>query len=263
MITEEDRSTYLPTGTALAATWNPALARRFGEVLGAEARHRGKDIILGPGINIIRTPLCGRNFEYFSEDPYLIAQLVVPQIEGIQSQGVAACVKHYAANNQEWNRTGVDARMDERTLREIYLPGFEAAVAASYTAMGASNKFRGQYCCHHDHLVNGVLKGEWGWDGCFISDWAGVHDTVEAAKYGCDIEMGTSDTYEDFHLARRFRELIEQGDLSVDLVDDKVCRNLRAMFRAGVFDPARPAGARNTRSTTRPLLKSPTRQSYC
>jgi beta-glucosidase len=160
--TEDDRSTYLPTGIALAATWNPHAAYRFGRVLGAEARHRGKDVILGPGINIARTPLCGRNFEYFGEDPHLIEALVAPEIKGIQSQQVAACVKHFAANNQELNRNGVDARMDEHTLREIYLPGFEAAVKAGdcITVMGAYNKFRGQDCCHNEHLVNRILKGE-------------------------------------------------------------------------------------------------------
>jgi beta-glucosidase len=244
--TEEDRSTYLPTGTALAATWNPDTAYRFGTVLGAEARHRSKDIILGPGINIVRTPLCGRNFEYYGEDPFQIAKLVVPEIQGIQSQGVAACVKHYAANSQELNRHGVDARMDERTLREIYLPGFEAAVAESITVMGAYNKFRGQYCCHNEHLVNTILKGEWGWDGCYISDWAGVKDTVEAAKYGCDIEMGTDKAFEDFFLARPFLEALRRGELDEELVNDKVRRNLRAMFRAGIFDPNRPPGERNT-----------------
>ena len=246
--TEEDRSTYLPTGTALAATWNPETARRFGTVLGAEARHRGKDIILGPGINIARTPLCGRNFEYFGEDPCLIAKLVVPVIQGIQSQQVAACVKHFAANNQELNRNAVDAQMDERTLHEIYLPGFEAAVTEGgcITVMGAYNKFRGQYCCHNGHLVNRILKGEWGYDGCYISDWAGVKNTFEAARFGCDLEMGTSDVYDEFFLGRPFREALERGELDQQLVNDKVRRNLRAMFRAGVFEPNRSPGERNT-----------------
>ncbi|HEY5741154.1 MAG TPA: glycoside hydrolase family 3 N-terminal domain-containing protein, partial [Terrimicrobiaceae bacterium] len=246
--TEEDRSTYLPTGTALAATWNPETARRFGAVLGAEARNRGKDIILGPGINIVRTPLCGRNFEYFGEDPCLIAKMVVPEILGIQSQQVAACVKHFAANNQEWNRMEVDAQMDERTLREIYLPGFEAAVteAGCITVMGAYNKFRGQYCCHNEHLVVDILKGEWAYDGCYISDWAGVKNTFEAAKFGCDLEMGTSDRYDEFFLGRPFREAIERGELDEHLLDDKVRRNLRAMFRAKAFAPNRSPGERNT-----------------
>jgi beta-glucosidase len=246
--TEEDRSTYLPTGIALAATWNPDAAYRFGTVLGAEARHRGKDVILGPGINIARTPLCGRNFEYFGEDPHLIAALIAPEIQGIQSQGIAACVKHFAANNQELNRNGVDAQMEERTLREIYLPGFEAAVKEGncITVMGAYNKFRGQYCCHNEHLVNRILKGEWKFDGSYISDWAGVHDTKEAAKFGCDLEMGTSDAYDEFFLGRSFREAIERGELPEELLNEKVRRNLRAMFRAGVFDPNRSAGERNT-----------------
>jgi beta-glucosidase len=246
--TEEDRSTYLPTGTAAASTWNPELGRKFGEVLGAEARARGKDVILGPGINIVRTPLCGRNFEYYGEDPFHIARMVVPVVEGIQSQGVAACVKHYAANNQELNRTKVDAQMDERTLREIYLPGFKAAVVEGkcLTVMGAYNKFRGQYCCHNEHLVNGILKGEWGFDGCFISDWAGVTSTAEAAKYGLDLEMGTSSSYDDYFLARPFREAIQRGELDVALLNDKVRRNLRVMFRVGIFDAGRAPGERNT-----------------
>ncbi|MGA7880768.1 MAG: glycoside hydrolase family 3 C-terminal domain-containing protein [Terrimicrobiaceae bacterium] len=246
--TEEDRSTYLPTGIALAATWNPALARRFGEVLGAEARHRGKDMILGPGINIIRTPICGRNFEYYGEDPCHIAEMVAPAVQGIQSQQVAACVKHYAANSQELNRQEVDARMDERTLREIYLPGFEAAVVHGkcLAVMGAYNKFRGQYCSHHEYLVNGILKGEWNFEGCFLSDWAAVVDTIEAARFGLDLEMGTDKPYDDYYLARPFREAIERRELDEALVNDKARRNLRVMFRIGMFDPNRKPGERNT-----------------
>jgi beta-glucosidase len=255
--TEEDRSTYLPTGIALAATWNTETARRFGTVLGAEARHRGKDVILAPGLNIARTPLCGRNFEYFGEDPCLIAGLVVPVIQGIQSQQVAACAKHFAANNQELNRHAVDAQMDERTLREIYLPGFEAAVTEGgcITVMGAYNKFRGQYCCHNEHLVSGILKGEWAFDGSYISDWAGVKDTTEAAKFGCDLEMGTSDHYDEFFLARPFREALERGELDEDLLNDKVRRNLRAMFRAGVFNSNRSSGERNSAHHHRAALE--------
>ena len=247
--TETDYATYLPTGTALASTWNLELARRFGEVLGAEARERRKDVILGPGINIVRTPLCGRNFEYYSEDPHQVASMVVPAIQGIQSQDVAACVKHYAANSQELNRTGVDAQMDERTLREIYLPGFEAAVTKGgvLTVMGAYNKFRGQFCCHHEYLVNDILKGEWAFDGCFISDWNGAHDTLEAAKYGLDIEMGTGcATYEEYFLARPFRDALERGELDSTLLDDKVRRVLRVMSRIGIFREDRKPGERNT-----------------
>jgi len=246
--TDEDRSVYLPTGTALAATWNPELAHLFGTVLGAEARRRGKDIILGPGINIIRTPLCGRNFEYYSEDPLHIARMVVPTIQGIQSQGVAACVKHYAANSQELNRHEVNAEMDERTLREIYLPGFRAAIVEGqcWTAMGAYNLFRKQHCCHNEYLVNGILKGEWGFDGCYISDWGGTYNTEEAARYGLDIEMGTNKPYDEYFLARPFREAIERGELDQALLDDKVRRVLRVMFRVGLFDEKRPAGETNT-----------------
>jgi beta-glucosidase len=255
--TDEDRSTYLPTGTALAATWNPGLARKFGEVLGAEARHRGKDIILGPGINIVRTPICGRNFEYYGEDPFQVAKMVVPAVRGIQSQQVAACVKHYAANSQELNRQGVDAQMDERTLREIYLPGFEAAVVHGecLAVMGAYNKFRGQCCSHNDYLVQGVLKGEWNFDGCFLSDWAAVEDTFEAARFGLDLEMGTAKPYDEYYLARPFREAIQRGELEEALVDDKVRRNLRVMFRVGMFDSNRLPGERNTAKHHRTALE--------
>ncbi|XHR31057.1 MAG: glycoside hydrolase family 3 C-terminal domain-containing protein [Chthoniobacteraceae bacterium] len=246
--TEDDYSTYLPPGTSLAATWNPELARQFGEVLGAESRNRGKDIILGPGINIVRTPVCGRNFEYYGEDPHQICAMVVPAIEGIQSQDVAACVKHYAANSQELNRSGVDAQMDERTLREIYLPGFEAAVkeARCLTVMGAYNRFRGQYCCHNDYLVNQILKREWSFDGSYISDWNGAHDATEAAKNGLDLEMGTSKPYDEYFLARPFREAIAKGKLDEELLNDKVRRNLRVMVRIGLFRKDRKQGERNT-----------------
>ncbi len=247
--TETDYATNLPAGVALASTWNPAMARKYGEVLGAEARERGKDIILGPGINIMRTPLCGRNWEYYSEDPCLIAELVAPEVEGVQSQDVAACVKHYAANSQEMNRNGVDVQMDERTLREIYLPGYEAAVVKgkALSFMGAYNKFHGQHCCHNAHLVNDILKGEWGFEGCYISDWAGVHDTTEAAQNGMDIEMGTSSSYEDYYLARPFLEAIRRGELDEALATDKARRVLRLMWRSGMFRKDRKPGERNTR----------------
>lgn len=246
--TDEDFATYLPTGTALAATWSPELGRLFGEVLGAEARNRGKDIILGPGINIIRHPLCGRNFEYFSEDPQQIALMVVPVIQGIQSQDVAACIKHYAANSQELNREAVDAQMDERTLREIYLPGFKAAVVEGQvlTVMGAYNRFRGRHCCHHEYLVNTILKGEWAFKGSYLSDWGGTHDTLEAARHGLDLEMGTPGSYDEYFLGRPFREAIERGELDEALVDDKARRNLRVMFRTGMMGGHRKPGERNT-----------------
>ncbi len=244
---EGDLATYLPTGTALTATWNPDLARKSGEVLGAEARERGKDIILGPGINIVRSPLCGRNFEYYSEDPHLICKMVVPAIQGIQSQGTAACVKHFALNSQELNRNGVNALPDERTLREIYLPGFEAAIreGGCLTLMGAYNLFRGQHCCQHDYLLNHILKGEWGFEGLVVSDWAGVHDTYEGARHGMDIEMGTNPPYENYFLAKPFADAVKNGEIEEAVLDDKVRRILRVMFAIGMFSPDRPAGARN------------------
>ncbi|MDA3963165.1 MAG: glycoside hydrolase family 3 C-terminal domain-containing protein [Planctomycetota bacterium] len=248
----DDLASYLPTGTALAATWNPELARLHGEVLGAESRERGKDVILGPGINIVRSPLCGRNFEYYAEDPYLISELVVPAIEGIQSQDVAACVKHYACNSQELNRHGVDAIIDERTLREIYLPGFEAAVvrAKVLTLMGAYNLVNGQHCCHHEYLLNTILKGEWGFEGSVISDWDGTYSTEEAGRFGLDVEMGTGKAdYEDYYLAAPFREAIERGELPAALAEDKARRNLRVMVATKVLDPeTRKPGARNTKA---------------
>ena len=245
----DDATTYLPTGSALAATWNPDMARLHGEVLGAEARERGKDIILGPGINLVRTPLCGRNFEYYSEDPFLISALVVPAIEGVQSQGVAACVKHFACNNQELDRNGVDARLDERTLRELYLPGFEAAVlrAGVFTIMGAYNLVRGQHACHHEHLINRILKGEWGFAGSVISDWGGTYSTYEAARFGLDVEMGSGERWDAYHLASPFLAAIRAGHLSEELARDKARRNLSVMVTTGVLDPKhRPLGERNT-----------------
>ncbi len=246
---DNDHSTYLPTGTAQAATWSRSVLAGCGSVLGAEARERGKDVILGPGFNIIRTPLCGRNFEYYSEDPYLIKELAVPAVQAIQAEDTAACVKHFAANSQEWWRSKTDVEMDERTLREIYLPGFEATVKEGtvLTAMGAYNKFRGQYCCHHQYLVNDILKGEWGFKGTYISDWAGVHTTQEAVECGMDLEMGTSKPYKDYFLADEFRKGLASGIYTEDQLNDKVRRNLRTLYLVGGFDADRKPGARNTK----------------
>ena len=247
---DEDYSTYLPTGTALAATWNVERAREFGEVLGSEARERGKDVILGPGVNMVRSPLCGRNFEYYSEDPFLAGTLAASAIGGIQSQGTAACVKHFALNSQELHRHDVDARCNERTLRELYLPAFEMAVKDGHTMtiMGAYNKFRGQHCCENDYLLNEILKREWGFDGVVISDWAGVYDTHEAGRFGMDIEMGTcAPSYDEYHLATPFEKAVERGEIEPAELDDKARRILRLMFRLGILgDNARPAGERNT-----------------
>ncbi len=243
----DDFATWMPVGINLAATWNPDMAQAYGTVIGQEALARGKQIMLGPGVNIMRTPLNGRNYEYFGEDPYLAGRMAVGYIHGVQSQGVASCVKHFAGNNQERQRGSVDVEMDDRTLREIYLPAFQAAVQEGGTlgVMTAYNKFRGQYCSQNDLLVNTILKGEWGFQGLVMSDWSGVHETRGAVMGGMDLEMGTSKPYDEFYLARPFREGIRQGVYPVALLDDKVRRNLREMFLVGAFD-GRAAGTINT-----------------
>ena len=247
----DDFCTYLPTGTALAATWSREMGYLHGKVLGEEARFRKKDIILGPGINIIRTPLCGRNFEYMSEDPCHIVEMTPGVIEGIQSADTSCCVKHYALNNQELDRKKVNAELSDRALREIYLPGFKAAAdAGAGSFMGAYNRYKGQHCCHNEYLVNDILKGEWGWDGVYLSDWAGVHDTVESAKYGLDIEMGTQvegTNYNDYFLGDAFEKLCKNDEEYVKLLDDKVRRILRLMLRINKLSPDRKEGSFNTK----------------
>jgi beta-glucosidase len=243
-----DAATYLPTGICLAATWNKDLGYEYGSVLGSEANARGKDVILGPGVNIIRSPLCGRNFEYLSEDPYLTAQMAVGYIKGVQDQGVSACVKHYTANNQETNRAKVDVMMSERALREIYLPAFKASVtdADVNTIMGAYNKFRGQYSTHNEHLINDILKDEWEFDGVVISDWSAVKNTKEALLYGTDIEMGTElpmlpdADYNKFYLADSALAMIKRGEVDEVVVDDKVRRILRVMYKTDMFGNRKP-----------------------
>jgi beta-glucosidase len=239
------RDTYLPTGISLASTWNPELGYKFGEVLGSEANKRGKDIILGPGINIIRTPLNGRNFEYMTEDPYLNSVMVVGYIKGVQDQGISACVKHYAANNQETKRAEVNVVMSERALREIYLPGFKAAVqdAGVYTLMGAYNKFRGQYCTHNEYLINKVLKGEFGFKGAVISDWSAVKNTMQALNYGTDIEMGSDLgklSFDKFFMADTAIKLVKAGIVKESVIDEKVRRILWVMYKANIFGERKP-----------------------
>ena len=246
---EEDRCTYLPTETALAATFSPTLARRFGETLGSEARYRGKDIILGPGVNIIRTPLCGRNFEYMSEDPCLIEKLSPELVKGIESQDTAACVKHYALNNQELDRFGTNPIVSDRALNEIYLRGFYAAImeGGASSVMGAYNKFKGQYMCHNKYLVNDVLKDKWGFEGVYLTDWSGCHDTDEAIYNGLDLEMGTHKPYNEFYLADAFLERAKQSEEVRGLLDDKVRRILRLMFSVNKFSKDRKKGEFNTK----------------
>ncbi len=244
---------YMPVIVGLAASWNPELARLYGTVLGNEAKARGKDVILAPGINIHRTPLCGRNYEYMSEDPYLVSKMVIPFIKGVQEQDVAACVKHFVVNNQEIERSSINVEVDERTLREIYLPGFEAAVkqGEAYTLMGAYNKFRGQYCSHNDYLLNKILKDEWEFDGVVISDWNATHDTKQAVNNGLDLEMGTefhvgNGNYDKFYMANPLKKEIENGNIAEEKIDEKVGRILRMMFRIGMFRDDRNKGEKNT-----------------
>ncbi len=245
----EDDCTYLPTATALAATWNQDLGRAFGETLGSEARYRNKDIILGPGVNIIRTPLCGRNFEYMSEDPCLIEKMAPDLVKGIESQDTAACVKHYALNNQELDRMTVNVEVSRRALHEIYLKGFYAAIieGGASSVMGAYNRYLNQHCCHNDYLVNKILKDKWGFKGVFLSDWAGVHDTDEAIANGMDIEMGTGKPYNEYYLADAFLEKAKNSQEVRDLLDDKVRRILRLMFSINKMSPERKKGEFNTK----------------
>ncbi len=258
-----DAGTYLPTGNALAATWNPTLGYKFGTVLGSEANARGKDVILGPGINIIRTPLNGRNFEYLSEDPYLISKMVVGTIKGIQDQGISACLKHYAANNQEVNRMTIDVNMSERALREIYLPGFKAAVMEGNvnTVMSAYNKFRGQWASQNYYLLNTILKHEWGFKGPVISDWGAVTNTIEALYNGLDIEMGSEfrlkpfNGYNTFFLGDTVVTLVKQNKVKETVIDDKVRRILRTMFKTGMIDKNRKLGEFATKKHQQVALK--------
>jgi len=243
----DDFVTWMPVSIALAATWNPELAGAYGGVIADEARARNKHIMLGPGVNIQRTPLNGRTFEYLGEDPWLASRMVVASIRGLQAGDVAACVKHFAVNNQETQRGRIDVEVDDRTLRELYLPAFEAAVreGGALAVMGAYNKFRGQHCCHNAVLLNQVLKQEWGFRGLVMSDWGGTHSTAEAARDGLDLEMGSRGPYDQYFLARPFREGIERGEYPLALLDDKVRRNLRVLLATKAID-GRPAGSLNT-----------------
>lgn len=240
-----DSCTAFPALTCLAATWNPEMAAKYGRAVGEEARYRKKDVLLGPGVNIYRTPLNGRNFEYMGEDPYLASVMCVPYIREVQKNGVAVCVKHYALNNQELWRGHIDVEVSDRALYEIYLPAFKAAVekGGAWSIMGAYNKVRGTHATHNKLLNNEILKGEWKFDGCVITDWGAAHDTYEAAMYGLDIEMGshtnglTSEsayTYDDYYLGKAYLNMIKEGRIPMEVVNDKAARVLRLIFRTAM-----------------------------
>ncbi len=240
-----DSITVFPALTCLAATWNPDMAAKYGKAIGEEALYREKDVILGPGVNIYRTPLNGRNFEYMGEDPYLASVMCVPYIKELQKNGVAACVKHYALNNQEQWRGHINVELSDRALHEIYLPAFKAAVeeGGAWSIMGSYNKIRGQHACHNDLMLNKILKNDWKFDGAVITDWGGCHDTKEAALNGLDIEMGsytnglTSEsafTFDDYFLARPYLEMIQKGEVSESTVNEKAARILRLIFRTAM-----------------------------
>lgn len=248
-----DSCTAFPSLTCLAATWNPDMARLYGKSIGEEARFRNKSVILGPGINIYRTPLNGRNFEYMGEDPYLISKMVVPYVQGVQQNGVAACVKHFALNNNEINRHTSNPIVDDRTLYEIYLPGFKAAATEgdAWTFMGGYNLFRGEHASYNPILMNDILKGEWNWDGAVISDWGAVHDTPTAVKGGLDMEFGSwtngltggaSNAYDNYFFADPYLKGIQDGTYTEAELDDKVRRVLRLTFRTAM-DRNRPYGS--------------------
>ena len=237
-----DSCVAFPALTCLAATWNPQMSLIYGVALGEEARYRKKDMILGPGVNILRTPLGGRNFEYLGEDPYLTSRMIVPYIIGLQSNGVAACVKHFALNNDEEYRNQVNVIVDDRALYEIYLPAFKAAVTEGHTwgLMGGYNLYKDQHNCHNKYLLCDILKGEWGYDGVVVSDWGGTHDTRQAVMHGLDMEFGTwtdglsfgaSNAYDNYYLARPYRDMILKGEIGTEELDDKVRRVLRLFYR--------------------------------
>ncbi|MDR1225946.1 MAG: glycoside hydrolase family 3 C-terminal domain-containing protein [Prevotellaceae bacterium] len=253
-----DSCIAFPALTALAASWNPDMAALYGKSIGEEARYRNKNVLLGPGVNIYRTPLNGRNFEYMGEDPYLAAQMVVPYIKEVQRNGVAACVKHFALNNQEIYRNHINVQVSARALHEIYLPAFKAAIqqGGAWAIMGAYNQYKNQHCCHNRYLLNDILKRDWGFDGVVVSDWGGVHNTEEAIANGLDMEFGTwtnglnwgkSDVYNQYYLAQPYLELLKNGQAGEDVLNDKVRRILRLVFRTNMA-PNRPYGSFGTQA---------------
>ena len=247
-----DSCVAFPALTCLAATWNPSMARLYGENLGEEALYRNKAMILGPGVNILRTPLGGRNFEYMGEDPYLASRMVAPYVQGLQSKGVAACVKHYAMNNDEEYRHQVNVILSDRALHEIYLPAFKAAVTEGHVwgLMGAYNLYQNEHNCHNQKLLNQILKGDWQYDGVVVSDWGGAHDTEQAIRNGLDMEFGTwtnglsagtKNAYDNYYLAYPYKQLIQSGKFTEKELNDKVRRVLRLFFRT-TMNRNRPHG---------------------
>ena len=240
-----DSIVAFPSLTCLASTWNRDLSRLYGHSVSEEFAFRGKDVMLGPGVNIARTPMNGRAFEYMGEDPYLAGAMVVPYIQAAQKNGVACCLKHFVLNDQETNRFGVNVNVSDRALREIYLAPFRRAVeeAHVWSIMGSYNLYKGVHCCHNDELINGILKGEWKWDGSVISDWGGTTDTWQAATGGLDIEMGSFTdgkvkesefTYDDYYMARPLEQLINEGKIPMSVLDEKAGRVLRLIFRTAM-----------------------------
>ena len=240
-----DSCTAFPALINLAATWDKEMSMLYGTSIGEEARYRKKDILLGPGVNICRTPYNGRNFEYMGEDPFLSGKMVVPYVQGVQQNGVAACVKHYAVNNQEFQRTQSNSVVDDRTLHEIYLPAFKAAVQEgnAWAIMGSYNLYNGQFNCHNKKLLVDILKNDWGFDGVVVSDWGGCRDDEEAVLNGLDIEMGTwtnglsgaaSDSYRNYHMADPYLKGLREGKYTTKELDDKARRILRTIFRTSM-----------------------------
>jgi beta-glucosidase len=244
------KATALPAGIALAATWNPELMNAVGHAVGKEARARGVHIMLAPGVNIYRAPMCGRNFEYFGEDPYLASRMTVAYISGVQQEGVVATVKHYAANNQEWDRHTVSSNVDDRTLHEIYFPAFRAAVEEAHVGavMTSYNLVNGVHASQNDYLIRDVLKREWKFDGFVMSDWVSTYDAVAAANGGLDLEMPSGQYLNRANLL----PALKNGEVQQATIDDKVRRMLRVMVRMGFLDrPQQIDGTRADSATSR------------
>lgn len=254
----DDYTSYLPCNSALAATFNRERAYETGLLLGQETRAREKDMILAPGINIHRSPLGGRNFEYMSEDPYLTGEIAVPYVKGVQETDVSACVKHYALNNQETYRNGTDVTVSERALWEIYLPAYRATVLEGKALgfMGAYNKYNGEYLCENQQLVNEILRGEWGFDGIFVSDWGATHDTIKAGLCEIDVDMRVTTDFDEYPMANPLKQAILNGEIEESHLDKKVWHLLSVMNRLHMLDGNRKRGSFNTPEHHAALLKT-------